>query len=346
MHRADFSFDLPPELIAQHPLPERTASRLLLLDGATGAIQDSMLARVTDQLRSGDLLVLNDTRVLPARVWGRKETGGQVEIMLERPGTEHFALVHLQASKPIKPGARIQTAHGEVLAIERDGELWRVQLPAAALTFFELAGEMPLPPYIDRSPDAADRERYQTVFARVPGAVAAPTASLHFDTKLLDKIEALGVGRAFVTLHVGLGTFQPLRVVNVMDHEMHAEWYQVPAEAVAAIERTRASGGRIVAVGTTVARALESAAMQTRQIGRAGCIAPASGETKLFIYPGFKFQMVDVLLTNFHLSESTLLMLVCAFAGREHTLAAYRHAVAKRYRFFSYGDAMLVTPCR
>lgn len=337
MQRADFSFDLPAELIAQHPLPERSASRLLLLDGATGAIHDSMLTSLPEQLRAGDLLVLNDTRVVPARVRGRKQTGGQVEIMLERPGAGHFALVHLQASKPIQPGACIQTAHGEVLALERCGELWRVQLPAPALIFFEQAGEMPLPPYIDRAADATDRDRYQTVFARVPGAVAAPTASLHFDTMLLGKIEALGVERAFVTLHVGLGTFQPLRVASVADHQMHAEWYQVPAATVAAIARTRASGGRVVAVGTTVARALESAAP---------CMAPASGETRLFIYPGFKFQMVDVLLTNFHLSESTLLMLVCAFAGRAHTLAAYRHAVAQRYRFFSYGDAMLVTPCR
>lgn len=333
MSRRDFAYFLPEELIAQHPLPERAASRLLVLEGASGAVADRMMRDLPQLLHPGDLLVFNDTRVVAARLIGSKPSGGRVEIFLEQPLAGDEALVQMRASKPIRPGLEVATAGGSVRVLERREDLYRVQLPQEALSFFERWGEVPLPPYIRRAPDAADRERYQSIFARAPGAVAAPTASLHFDDALIQALDTRGVRRAFVTLHVGAGTFQPVRTENLDEHVMHAERVSVSAETCDAIRATRESGGRVVAVGTTVARALETAALQ-----------PFSGETRLFIRPGYRFRVLDALITNFHLPESTLLMLVCAFAGTQRTLAAYAHAVAQRYRFFSYGDAMFVTP--
>ena len=388
MRRQDFSFDLPEELIAQSPLAERSASRLLALDGATGAVSDRNMADLPVFLRAGDLLVFNDTRVVAARIVGSKPSGGRVEIFLERvrpvsAGRE--ALVQLRASKPIREGLEITTPGGPVRVLGRDDELWCVETPVDALDFFESWGEVPLPPYIHRSADATDRERYQSIFAREKGAVAAPTASLHFDAPLVAKLEAMGVARAFVTLHVGAGTFQPLRTDDLDAHKMHAERVSVSTATWDAIHRTRQAGGRIVAVGTTVVRALESAALLGRSLATQGPFAAAvtedagtpagsalpavqataaqpaavtsgegaatasgpnffCGETRLFIRPGFTFQVIDAMVTNFHLPESTLLMLVSAFAGRESVLAAYTHAVRRKYRFFSYGDAMFVTP--
>ncbi|MGH8209125.1 MAG: tRNA preQ1(34) S-adenosylmethionine ribosyltransferase-isomerase QueA, partial [Steroidobacteraceae bacterium] len=372
------SYDLPAELIAQSPLAERSASRLLVLDGATGAIADRTMGDLPGYLRAGDLLVFNDTRVVAARIVGSKPSGGRVEIFLERPKdgarasaaasagegahagemtgasdgagakASREALVQLRASKPIRDGLEVTTAGGVVRILGRADELWRVEVPGDVLEFFEAWGEVPLPPYIHRAAEASDRERYQSIFAREKGAVAAPTASLHFDASLVAKLDALGVGRAFVTLHVGAGTFQPLRTDGLDAHKMHAERVSVSAAAWNAIQRTRAAGGRIVAVGTTVVRALESAAlaMPAPEPEPRAAATTWSGETRLFIRPGFKFQIIDAMVTNFHLPESTLLMLVSAFAGRESVLAAYAHAVRGRYRFFSYGDAMLVTPAQ
>jgi S-adenosylmethionine:tRNA ribosyltransferase-isomerase len=338
VQRADFAYELPEELIAQQPLAERAASRMLLLDGRSGAFTDSHIRQLPDRLSPGDLLVFNDTRVVAARLVGFKPSGGRVEIFLERPLEARKALVQLRASKAIREESEIATQGGPVRVVGKRGELWVVELPAPALEFFEACGDVPLPPYIIRTPGAADRERYQSIFARHAGAVAAPTASLHFDDALMAELKAREVATAFVTLHVGAGTFQPLRTDDLDSHVMHAERVFVSAEACDAIARTRAAGARVVAIGTTVARSLEAAALSS------GAPAPFSGETQLFIRPGFRFQVVDALLTNFHLPESTLLMLVSAFAGREHVLAAYAHAVQSRYRFFSYGDAMFVTP--
>jgi S-adenosylmethionine:tRNA ribosyltransferase-isomerase len=338
MQRSDFHYELPPELIAQAPLAERRASRLLVLDGGTGAVEDRLFAELPQLLRAGDLLVLNDTRVLPARVIGRKPTGGRVELLLERLLGPRSALVHLSASHKPSPGSYLELPGGaRALVGARRAELTEVVLDRDVVPFLEAHGRTPLPPYIGRLPDASDNERYQTVFARAPGAVAAPTAGLHFDLSLFDALAARGIERAFLTLHVGAGTFAPVRTERVEDHELHAEWLEVPAAACAAVERCRERGGRVVAVGTTTVRALETAA-------RGGKLEPFAGDSRLFIYPGFEFRVVDAIVTNFHLPESSLLMLVAAFAGREHTLAAYAHAVAQRYRFFSYGDAMLVTP--
>ena len=350
MLRTDFTYDLPPELIAQAPLPERSAGRMLVLDRDTGAVADRWVRELPGFLAPGDLLVLNDTRVVAARVFGSKPSGGRVEILLERPLAEYEALAHVRASKPVREGMQIQTPGGPVRALAREDDLWRIQLPAPVLDFFDRWGQVPLPPYIQRSATELDQQRYQTVFARERGAVAAPTASLHFDEPLLAELAARGVRLAFVTLHVGAGTFQPVREDDIESHTMHAERATVGAAACEAVMRARAAGRRVVAAGTTVVRALESAA-------RAACppsgqsqeepagplrLAPWTGETRLFIKPGFRFRVADALLTNFHLPESTLLMLVCALAGREPVLRAYRHAVAQRYRFFSYGDAMLV----
>ncbi|HUO20547.1 MAG TPA: tRNA preQ1(34) S-adenosylmethionine ribosyltransferase-isomerase QueA [Steroidobacteraceae bacterium] len=339
VRRQDFHYELPPGLIAQTPLPERSASRMLVLEGAAGALVDATVAELPAYLAPGDLLVFNDTRVVAARLRGHKPTGGAVEIFLERPlgGTE--ALAQVSASKPVRAGLAIATAGGEVRVLARENDLWRIALPGEALDFFERWGEVPLPPYIQRAPRADDRERYQSLFARERGAVAAPTASLHFDAPLLAALEARGVERASITLHVGAGTFQPVRVADLAAHTMHAERVTVSRAACEALARTRARGGRVVAVGTTVVRALESSALAAAD----GVPAPWSGETRLFITPGFRFRVIDRLLTNFHLPESTLLMLVCAFAGTGAVLAAYAHAVAARYRFFSYGDAMLLT---
>jgi S-adenosylmethionine:tRNA ribosyltransferase-isomerase len=346
MRRTDFQFELPPELIAQAPLPERSASRLLALDGSTGLVTDRLFTDLPELLRPDDLLVFNDTRVVAARLFGTKPTGGRVEIFLERAVGERRAWAQASASKPIRPGLVVSTAGGDIRVVERActpaGDLWEIETPTEVLAFFEAHGAVPLPPYITRDAVMDDQSRYQSIFARAPGAVAAPTASLHFDAGLVSRLDALGVRRAQVTLHVGAGTFQPLRVDDVRDHVMHAERYEVPTSLVAAVEACRARGGRVVAVGTTVARALESAAGGGQAVPGAG-LAAGSGDTRLFITPGYAFRVVDALITNFHLPESTLLMLVSAFAGREAVLAAYAHAVRERYRFFSYGDAMFIT---
>jgi S-adenosylmethionine:tRNA ribosyltransferase-isomerase len=338
MQRSDFHYELPPELIAQAPLDERRASRLLLLDGGSGQLEDRLFVDLPSLLRAGDLLVFNDTRVLPARVLGRKATGGRVELLLERLLGPRTALVHLRASHKPQQGSDVDLPGGARARVgARAGELTEIELDRDVVPFLDAHGETPLPPYIARSANATDRERYQTVFARSPGAVAAPTAGLHFDAAMLDTLAARGVECAFLTLHVGAGTFAPVRTERVEDHELHAEWLEVPAATCAAVERCRERGGRVVAVGTTSVRALETAA-------RGGKLTPFSGDSRLYIYPGFEFRVVDAMVTNFHLPESSLLMLVAAFAGPERTLAAYRHAVALRYRFFSYGDAMFVTP--
>jgi S-adenosylmethionine:tRNA ribosyltransferase-isomerase len=338
VRRADFAYSLPEELIAQTPLAERSASRLLALAGATGTLRDLAFRDLPELLRPTDLLVFNDTRVVAARLLGFKPSGGRVEIFLERAVGEQQALVQLRASKAIREGLEITTPGGIVRVLGKEDDLWKVAVPTPTLEFFERWGEVPLPPYIHRTPDSSDRERYQSIFARHAGAVAAPTASLHFDSTLIEKIEASGIERTFVTLHVGAGTFQPMRTDDLASHVMHAERVSVSSATCEAIERTRAKGGRVIAIGTTVARALEAAAFET------GALKPFSGDTRLFISPGYRFRVIDALVTNFHLPESTLLMLVCAFAGREKVLAAYEHAVRLRYRFFSYGDAMFVTP--
>ncbi|MFO1401579.1 MAG: tRNA preQ1(34) S-adenosylmethionine ribosyltransferase-isomerase QueA [Steroidobacteraceae bacterium] len=337
MRRSDFDFQLPPELIAQAPLPERSASRLLCLDPAAGRWTDRWIRELPQLLAPGDLLVFNDTRVVPARLAGRKASGGVVEILLERPLPGRRALAQLRASKPSRPGTQILTAGGELVVLGRHGDLWELELPEPALAFFERHGSVPLPPYIARAADAADRERYQSLLARVPGAVAAPTASLHFDAALLAALAARGIGRATVTLHVGAGTFQPVRAEALDARDARRVVRGPGAATVAAVQAARAAGRRVVAVGTTVARALESAAA-------GGALAAGAGDTALFVRPGYRFRVIDALLTNFHLPGSTLLMLVAAFAGRELALAAYAHAVRERYRFFSYGDAMLVFP--
>ncbi|HEX4648844.1 MAG TPA: tRNA preQ1(34) S-adenosylmethionine ribosyltransferase-isomerase QueA [Steroidobacteraceae bacterium] len=348
MRREDFSYELPEELIAQTPLPERAASRMLVLEAGSGALADSAVRELPRFLTPGDLLVFNDTRVVAARLAGVKPSGGRVEILLERALAGNEALAQLSASKPIRAGLEVQTAGGSVRVLEREDEMWRIALPDAPIAFFERFGEVPLPPYIRRAPDGTDRERYQSIFAREPGAVAAPTASLHFDEALLAALTRRGVSLAHVTLHVGAGTFQPLRTPDIASHTLHAERASVGEATCEAIACTRKAGGRVVAVGTTVVRALESAALcagaQSPGNHRTGLpLTPWSGDTRLFITPGFEFQVTDALLTNFHLPESTLLILVCAFAGRARTLAAYAHAVRARYRFFSYGDAMLIT---
>jgi len=337
VRRTDFHYDLPDELIAQQPLAERSASRLLELDGATGAISDRQFRELPHFMSPGDLLVFNDTRVIPARLFALKESGGKVELLLERPLEGHRALVHARASKALRPEMSLQGRGGTIRIVEKRGDLWVIELPEPALSFFERYGQMPLPPYIKREPDAADSTRYQSLFARKRGAVAAPTASLHFDAALIAALDARGVQRAFITLHVGAGTFQPVRTDAVGAHVMHAEFVEVNAAACETIAAAKARGARVIAVGTTVVRALESAA-------GGGTLAPYVGDSSLFIVPGFRFRIVDAMVTNFHLPESTLLMLVSAFAGREAVLAAYQHAVAQQYRFFSYGDAMFVTP--
>ena len=340
MKRADFTYSLPPELIAQEPLPERSASRMLVLPPADESLQDASVRDLPAFLQPGDLLVFNDTRVLPARLFGQKESGGRVEILIERVLGAHEARAQLGVSKSPKAGARIRLdAGGEVEVLGREGEFYRLRFPDGEPIEKLLlrAGRLPLPPYIERDADDADLERYQTVFARELGAVAAPTAGLHFDSALLDRVRERGVNIGHITLHVGAGTFQPLRVDDVREHRMHSEWLNVGAELCQQIRRTRSAGGRVIAVGTTVVRALESAWQGDE-------VLPFAGETQIFIFPGYRIRSVDALLTNFHLPESTLLMLVSAFSGRERVLAAYRHAVEQRYRFFSYGDAMLMFP--
>lgn len=340
MKKSDFHFELPPELIAQAPLTERSSSRLLVVDAARDRLHDRRFTDLVEILLPGDLLVFNDTRVLPARLYGRKESGGAVEILIERITGAHEARAQLGVSKKPKPGGRILLDDGSAAtAIGRDGEFFLLRFEAVEPLERLLLklGRMPLPPYIHRDAGAADAERYQTVYARESGAVAAPTAGLHFDQALLDALTARGIDSGYVTLHVGAGTFQPVRSERIENHVMHREWLNVGAELVEKIRHTRASGGRVVAVGTTVVRALETAT-------REGELQPFAGETQIFIFPGYHITSVDALITNFHLPESTLLMLVSAFAGRETMLDAYQHAVEQRYRFFSYGDAMLIWP--
>ncbi len=340
MKKSDFHYELPPELIAQAPLPERSASRLLLVPPAPAPFADHGVRDLPQLLRPGDLLVFNDTRVIPARLFGSKASGGRVEILIERllPGNE--ARAQIGASKSPRAGSRIALdAGGEAEVLGREGEFYRLrfEVDAPLEAWLQRAGRLPLPPYIHRDPDAGDDARYQTVFARQAGAVAAPTAGLHFDQALLDALQAHGIESGHVTLHVGAGTFQPVRVDELSEHRMHSEWLNVGARLVEQVRRARARGGRVVAVGTTVVRALESALHD-------GELRPFAGETSIFILPGHRIGSVDALLTNFHLPESTLLMLVSAFAGRERIFAAYEHAIRERYRFFSYGDAMLLFP--
>ena len=341
MKKSDFHYDLPPELIAQAPLPRRSASRLLHVPPGNAPFEDRHVTDLPGLLRPGDLLVFNDTRVIPARLHGHKASGGRVEILVERllPGNE--ALAQLGVSKPPQPGSRIALdAGGSAEAVGREGEFWRLRFDVGGPldAWLEHAGQLPLPPYIRRAPGAGDAERYQTVFAREAGAVAAPTAGLHFDEPLLQALRDRGIATGHVTLHVGAGTFQPVRVDDLSEHRMHGEWLNVGPALVEQVRRTRAAGGRVVAVGTTVVRALESAT------GEDGTLHPFAGETRLFILPGYRIRSIDALLTNFHLPESTLLMMVSAFAGRERMFAAYGHAIRERYRFFSYGDAMLLWP--
>ncbi|WP_313086301.1 tRNA preQ1(34) S-adenosylmethionine ribosyltransferase-isomerase QueA [Pseudomonas sp.] len=337
MQVSDFSFQLPDALIARHPLAERRASRLLVLDGPSGQLAHRGFADLLDYLRPGDLMVFNDTRVIPARLFGQKETGGRVEVLVERVLDERRVLAHVRSSKSPRPGSRIHVeGGGEALMVARHEALFELQFGEEVLPLLERVGHMPLPPYIDRPDDTADRERYQTVYAQRAGAVAAPTAGLHFDAALLAALQDKGVEQAFVTLHVGAGTFQPVRVERIEEHHMHREWLEVGQDVVDAVAACRARGGRVIAVGTTSVRSLESAA-------RNGVLRPFSGDTDIFLYPGKPFHVVDALVTNFHLPESTLLMLVSAFAGYPQTMAAYAEAIARGYRFFSYGDAMFIT---
>jgi S-adenosylmethionine:tRNA ribosyltransferase-isomerase len=339
MNVSDFNFDLPDELIARYPLKERSASRLLSLNGLSGDIRHLGFTDLPALLEPGDLLVFNDTRVIPARLFGRKETGGQVEVLVERVIGEHDILAHVRASKALKVGQNVQLEDGTSLRMSgRDDALFHLHCDSdePVLDVLDRIGHMPLPPYVDRPDESSDRERYQTVYAREAGAVAAPTAGLHFDDRILAELESRGVEIAFVTLHVGAGTFQPVRVEGIEDHVMHSEVAHVPQHTVDAVNAARARGGRVVAVGTTSVRSLESAS-------RGGVLGPFQGETDIFIYPGYRFQTVDAMVTNFHLPESTLIMLVSAFAGYQNVMSAYQSAVAERYRFFSYGDAMFIT---
>ncbi len=351
MKKSDFYFDLPETLIAQAPLAERSASRLLLVPPVSDAFADRQMRDLPELLQPGDLLVFNDTRVIPARLFGQKTSGGRVEILIERLLANNEARAQIGASKSPKPGSRIVLDAGsEAEVIGREGEFYhlRFHIDAGLEAWLLHAGRMPLPPYIRREPGADDQERYQTVFAREVGAVAAPTAGLHFDEELLAALRARGVEFGHVTLHVGAGTFQPMRVEDLHEHRMHSEWLNVGAELVGQIRRTRDRGGRVIAVGTTVVRALETALLNSATISAhesvAHALQPFSGETRIFIFPGYRIRSVDAMITNFHLPESTLLMMVSAFAGRERILEAYRHAIEQRYRFFSYGDAMLLFP--
>jgi S-adenosylmethionine:tRNA ribosyltransferase-isomerase len=338
MKKSDFNYELPAELIAQHPLADRTASRMLCLDKGSGKVQDRFFKDFLDVVNTDDLLVFNNTRVIPARLYGQKTTGGKVEILLERVIDHNNALAHVKASKAPKVGSEILLDKGFICRVQgRENDLFVLEFSGNASIdeILEQIGHIPLPPYIQREDEALDLERYQTVFAEQAGAVAAPTAGLHFDDAMMTKLSEKGVQTTFVTLHVGSGTFQPVRVENLAEHIMHTEYYSVTEETVAAVQKTRACGGRVICIGTTSVRALESASRQ-------GALQAGCGDTDLFITPGYTFKSVDALLTNFHLPESTLLMLIAAFAGYDHVMQAYRHAVENHYRFFSYGDAMLI----
>jgi len=334
----DFDFHLPPELIAQQPAAERSASRLLWLDGRSGTLRDKCFVDLLQEVSPGDLVVLNDTRVIKARVFGAKRTGGRLEVLIERILDDRTALAQVRVSKPPRDDSLLTlTGDVDVRVLGREGDFYRLRFEGSddVLGYLDRHGEVPLPPYIEHGADETDATRYQTVYARHPGAVAAPTAGLHFDRTLLDALQSRGTRIAYVTLHVGAGTFQPVRVDDVRDHAMHSERYNVPAETVEAIRAVRANGGRVLAVGTTSLRALEAAACD-------GDVRAGYGDTDLFIIPGYRFRVVDRLVTNFHLPRSTLLMLVSAFAGMENIRRAYAHAIEARYRFFSYGDAMLI----
>ena len=339
---SDFDFELPSELIAQTALPDRTASRLLHVSDVTDSgIVDRHFRDIVDLLDAGDLLVFNDTRVLKARFFGQKETGGKVELLVERviknTDNEHIVHVQLRASKSPLAGSKIRLADAfDVTVGERAGEFFTLHFPGDVFELIEQYGRLPLPPYITHEADDYDEERYQTVYSKVPGAVAAPTAGLHFDEAILEKCKAKGIQFAYVTLHVGAGTFQPVRTQDLSKHDMHSEWYTVPEETVQAVRATKASGNKVVCVGTTSMRAIESAS-------QSGALVAGSGDTNLFITPGYVFKTVDRLITNFHLPKSTLMMLVSAFAGYDAIRNAYAHAIAQQYRFFSYGDAMLLT---
>ena len=340
MKKSDFHFDLPPELIAQFPLAQRSASRLLVVPNDQDNFIDKTVRDLPEFLRSGDLLIFNDTRVIPARLYGQKESGGRVEILLERITSGHEVRAQIGASKSPKADSKIILDEGTVITVlGRVGEFYRLRFDTTEPLEKILlrAGRMPLPPYIQRDADITDDVRYQTVFAKQPGAVAAPTAGLHFDEDLLADIKAKGVEFGHITLHVGAGTFQPMRAENILEHTMHREWLNVGAELCLQIVKTRARGGRVIAVGTTVVRALETAY-------RDGEVRPYADDTQIFIFPGVKLKSVDAMITNFHLPESTLMMMVSAFSGRERILSAYQHAIEQRYRFFSYGDAMLLYP--
>jgi len=343
MQRTDFSFELPEQLIARYPQPERSASRLLKLDRHTGALEHQHFTDILASFEPGDLLVFNNTRVIPARLFGQKASGGKVEVLVERMLDNQRFLAHVRASKAPKAGQLLVLENdAEVEMVQRHGELFelRVTSQEPVLEMLERLGHMPLPPYIDRPDAASDRERYQTVYNQKPGAVAAPTAGLHFDQPLLDALQAKGIEFAFVTLHVGAGTFQPVRVDNVLEHQMHAEYIDVPSEVVDKVHACKARGNRVIAVGTTSVRSLESAAQfaKAQQLP----LQPYAGDTRIFIYPGYQFEVVDALITNFHLPESTLIMLVSAFSSRDFVMHAYQTAIAEKYRFYSYGDAMLI----
>ncbi|MFC7369184.1 MULTISPECIES: tRNA preQ1(34) S-adenosylmethionine ribosyltransferase-isomerase QueA [Vreelandella] len=342
MQRADFHFELPDELIARYPSEQRSDCRLLCVDGQSGALEHRRFPDLLELLEPGDLLVFNDTRVIPARLHGHKASGGKVEMLLERPLDSHRGLAHIRSSKSPKPGTEL-IFEGDIHAVVegRRDALFELRFlgDTPMIALLEKHGHMPLPPYITRDDELSDRERYQTVYARRDGAVAAPTAGLHFDQPLLDALAAKGINSAFVTLHVGAGTFQPVRVDNILEHHMHSEWIEVSEAACQKVRDTQTAGKRVIAVGTTSVRCLESACLKSSD----GQIAPYSGDTDIFIYPGYQWRCVDALITNFHLPESTLLMLVSAFAGYEHMMRAYRTAVDERYAFFSYGDAMLLT---
>ncbi|HEJ7025951.1 TPA: tRNA preQ1(34) S-adenosylmethionine ribosyltransferase-isomerase QueA [Serratia marcescens] len=344
MRVADFSFELPESLIAHYPQAERSACRLLQLDGPSGALTHGVFTDLLDKLEAGDLLVFNNTRVIPARMFGRKVSGGKIEVLVERVLDDHRVLAHVRASKAPKPGAELLLGDDESIAatmVARHETLFELRFndERDVFTILNAAGHMPLPPYIARPDEDTDRELYQTVYSEKPGAVAAPTAGLHFDEPLLAALRAKGVEMAFVTLHVGAGTFQPVRVETIEDHVMHAEYAEVPQEVVDAVLACKARGKRVVAVGTTSVRSLESAAAASKE----ALIAPFFGDTSIFIYPGYHYQVIDALVTNFHLPESTLIMLVSAFAGYKNTMNAYQQAVAEQYRFFSYGDAMFIS---
>ncbi len=338
MKLADFNFELPERLIAKYPTEQRTASRMLCLNGNSGEVVHRQFTDIVALLQPNDLLVFNNTKVIPARLLGKKSTGGQVEVLIERITESQCALAHVKASKAPKPGSMIRLEDAiDVEVTGRQGALFELQFHGgdSVLESLENYGHMPLPPYIDRPDEDSDKSRYQTVYGEKPGAVAAPTAGLHFDEALLDTIKAKGVNIAFVTLHVGAGTFQPVRVDNIEEHQMHAEYAEIPQGVVDAVYAAKQAGGRVVAVGTTSVRSLETAAAS-------GDIQPFFDDTSIFIYPGYKFNVVDAMVTNFHLPESTLMMLISAFAGRDHVMDAYERAIEAEYRFFSYGDAMFI----